>query len=400
MANVLKPEKQEQIRALGRLGWSLRRIEDATGVRRETISRHLKAAGIVLRAPRGRTLPAEAKAASQPIADLERSPEPGWSPMASSCEPFREWIKGEVGRGRTAKTIWQDLVTDHGFTAGYLSVQRFVRKLRGGTVREACATIVTAPGEEAQVDYGDGPMVRDPDTGRYRRTRLFALTLGHSRKAVWLLRFRSSSRTWCELHEEAFARLGGALRVVVPDNLKEGVITPDIYDPDLNPLYRDMLAHYGAVAIPARVRDPDRKGKVERSVGYAKNGPLKSMRFESLEEAQAYLDRWATRWADTRIHGTTKRQVAAMFEEERPALLRARRAYRAPRRMHRGVCGLLRLAAWMDRPAGRRAVGLGVRADPRSQLRGTAARASAQAAWVPLGPRRRQAQAELNKPES
>lgn len=334
MANVLKPEKQEQIRALGRLGWSLRRIEEATGVRRETISRHLKAAGIALRAPRGRSLPSSnaasdpitdpepgSNAASQPITDLERAGKPGWSPMASSCEPFREWIEGEVGRGRNAKTIWHDLVDDHGFEAGYLSVQRFVRKLRGGTVREACATIVTKPGEEAQVDYGDGPMVRDPDTGRYRRTRLFVMTLGFSRKAVWLLRFQSSSRVWCELHEEAFSRLGGTARVTVLDNLKEGVLKPDIYDPDLNPLYRDMLAHYGVVAVPARVRDPDRKGKVERSVGYAENGPLKNMRFESLEEAQAYLDRWSERWADTRIHGTTKRQVAAMFEEEKPQLL-------------------------------------------------------------------------------
>ena len=82
-----------------------------------------------------------------------------------------------------------------------------------------------------------------------------------------------------------------------------------------------MLAHYGAVALPCRVADPDRKGKVERSVGHAKNTPLKGLRFESLEQAQSYLDRWETNWADTRIHGTTKRQVAAMFTEEKPALL-------------------------------------------------------------------------------
>jgi hypothetical protein len=63
------------------------------------------------------------------------------------------------------------------------------------------------------------------------------------------------------------------------------------------------------------------KGKVESSVGHAKKTPLKGLRFESLEEAQAYLDHWEERWADTRIHGTTKRQVAAMFAEERPALL-------------------------------------------------------------------------------
>jgi hypothetical protein len=164
-------------------------------------------------------------------------------------------------------------------------------------------------------------MVRDPHTGKYRRTRLFVLTLGCSRKSVRLLVFRSSSQTWAELHEKAFRRLGGATRVVVLDNLREGVLTPDIYDPTLNPLYRDVLAHYGAVALPCRVRHPDRKGKVESGVGHAKKTPLKGMRFESLPEAQAYLDHWEERWADTRIHGTTKRQVAAMFAEERPALL-------------------------------------------------------------------------------
>jgi hypothetical protein len=108
---------------------------------------------------------------------------------------------------------------------------------------------------------------------------------------------------------------------VVLDNLREGVLTPDIYDPALNPLYRDVLAHYGTVALPCRVRDPDRKGKVEAGVAHAQKTPLKGLRFESLQEAQAYLDHWEERWADTRIHGTTKRQVAAMFAEERPSLL-------------------------------------------------------------------------------
>jgi transposase len=82
-----------------------------------------------------------------------------------------------------------------------------------------------------------------------------------------------------------------------------------------------VLAHYGAVAMPCRIQDPDRKGKVESGVGHAQKTPLKGLRFESLEEAQAYLDRWEERWGDTRIHGTTKRQVAAMFAEEKPFLL-------------------------------------------------------------------------------
>jgi transposase InsO family protein len=181
-------------------------------------------------------------------------------------------------------------------------------------------TIFTPPGEEAQVDYGEGPMVRHPETGKYRRTRLFVMTLGFSRKSVRLLTFKSSARIWAELHERAFRRLGGVPKVVVLDNLREGVIEPEVYDPVLNPLFRDLVRHYGAVALPARVGHPDRKGKVESGVGHAQKTPLKGMRFETLEEAQAYLDRWEERWADTRIHGTTKRQVAAMFAEEKPAL--------------------------------------------------------------------------------
>ncbi len=84
------------------------------------------------------------------------------------------------------------------------------------------------------------------------------MTLGFSRKAVRLLVFRSNSRTWAELHEKAFRRLGGSVRIVVLDNLHEGVLTSDIYEATLNPLYRDVLAHYGAVALPCRVNDPDR----------------------------------------------------------------------------------------------------------------------------------------------
>jgi transposase len=357
VSNVLNDEKKQQVIALGRLGWSLRRIQRSIGVRRETASGYLKEAGIVLRPPGnwGRAAPAKpaievitdsgggkplaagdddpacAKPANVVTTDFgaelaasaptAAEPKPGRSPSASACAPYRDTIEVGLSRGRNAMAIWQNLVDVCGFTAGYQSVRRFVRNLQGTPSPEACAVIETAAGEEAQVDYGDGPMVRDPHTGKYRRTRLFVLTLGCSRKSVRLLVFRSGSQTWAELHEKAFRRLGGATRVVVLDNLREGVLTPHIYDPTLNPLYRDVLAHYGTVALPCRVRHPDRKGKVESGVGHAKKTPLKGMRFESLPEAQAYLDHWEERWADTRIHGTTKRQVAAMFAEERPALL-------------------------------------------------------------------------------
>jgi transposase len=146
-------------------------------------------------------------------------------------------------------------------------------------------------------------------------------SLSFCNTAVRLLVFGSSSQIWAQLHEKAFRRLGGCTRVVVLDNLREGVLAPDIYDPSLNPLYRDVLQHYGTVPLPCRVGHADRKGKVESGVGHAQKTPLKGLRFENLEEAQTYLDRWEARWADTRIHGTTKRQVGVMFAEERPFLL-------------------------------------------------------------------------------
>lgn len=330
MSNVLDETKQQQVIALGRLGWSLRRIEATTGVRRETIRGYLRAAGVPVRARGGRpaqwpppNLATTAAVSTDPglspaAGDAPRAP--GRAPTASACEPYRELIADGVRRGRNAMAIWQGLVDEHGFTGRYASVRRFVGRVRGTATPEPAGIITTAPGEEAQVDYGEGPMVRDPASGKYRRTRLFVLTLGCSRKSVRLLTWRSSAQRWAELHEEAFRRLGGAPRVIVLDNLREGVLTPDVHDPQVNPLYRDVLAHYGVVALPCRVRDPDRKGKVESGIGHTQRTPLKGLRFETLEAAQAYLDQWEARWADTRIHGTTKRQVSAMFAEERPHL--------------------------------------------------------------------------------
>jgi transposase len=362
MGNVLSKEKREQVIALGRLGWPLRRIEEVTGVRRETAGVYLRKAGIATRpigswgekslakaatsaatgsSVKNATFDAipcnevstdsalpESKAATvvttgfcTGIARSESAQAPA---SASACASYHELIEAALGRGRNAMGIWQDLVDGHGFASGYGSVKRFVRTLRGAKSPDARVIIETQPGEECQVDYGTGPMVRDEETGKYRRTRLFVMTLGYSRKSVRLLTFRSSTRIWAELHEKAFRRLGGVPRIVVLDNLREGVLAADFYDPQLNPLYRDLLAHYGVTALPCKVRDPDRKGKVESGVGHAQKTPLKGKRFERMEEAQAYLDHWEERWADKRIHGRTKRQVAAMFGEEKPHLKRYR----------------------------------------------------------------------------
>src|ERR1035438_7154436 len=129
----------------------------------------------------------------------------------------RKIIAGWIGRASGFRLVgeWGDAE----------SALKLLPEKKPDVAPEARVIIETGLGVECQVDYGTGPMVRDPDRGNYRRTRLFVLTLGCSRKCVRLLTFRSSTQVWAELHEKAFRRLGGSTKVVVLDNLREGVLS-------------------------------------------------------------------------------------------------------------------------------------------------------------------------------
>jgi transposase len=244
----------------------------------------------------------------------------GSRPTRSSAEPHRGFIEAEFAKRRNSMAIYQDLVEHHGYEGSYDAVKRLARKLRGKREPKISCRFETEPGQEMQVDYGEGAPTRDPRTGKYRKPRLFTLTLGNSRHAFRKVVWNSSSETWCKLHEEAFAYFGGTARTIRFDNLKEGVLKPDIYDPELNPLYAKLLDHYGVIPLPCRPYAPDLKGKVESTVGHTQETALKGKRFESDDEQNAHLFRWNERWAATRIHGTTKRQVRVMFKEEKPFL--------------------------------------------------------------------------------
>lgn len=165
MSNVLSDEKKQQAIALGRLGWSLRRIQKETGIHRETVSGYLKAADIPIRLPRGQYIrPKPASRDDEVITDLAAKPAspttevitdsgadlaetpPDRCPASSASEPHREAIELGLSRGRNAMAIWQDLVDSAGFDASYQSVRRYIAKLRGSQSPEACAVIETPPG--------------------------------------------------------------------------------------------------------------------------------------------------------------------------------------------------------------------------------------------------------------
>jgi transposase len=329
--NVLKPHLKTTVATLLANGTSQREIERRTGVDRKTIRGLLRATGaapgVEANSPTPATGPGDpAKQippprppagipAAAPVAPLPKLP----AHARSACEPHREWIEAQVRLGRNGVAIYQQLVDEFGFAHRYNSVKRFCRALRQREP-EQFDRLEFAGGEEAQVDYGEGAPTRHPSSGRYRKPRLFVMTLRYSRRAFRQVVWKSSSAVWARLHEEAFRYFGGCTQYVVLDCLKEGVITPDIYEPELNRVYAAMLAHYQVVADPCRVRDPDRKGTVENAIQHTQATALKGKRFESIEAQNAYLMHWEEKWAARRIHGRAKRQVEEMFQEERAYL--------------------------------------------------------------------------------
>ena len=316
--NVLKAHLRITIETLLKNGTSHREIKRRTGVDRKTIRRYAA----------GQANSPGVATGSDPGSDQIPPPRPpaleggdGPRPPAittSACEPHREWIKSQLVLGRNAQSIYQDLVELKGFTNAYNSVKRFVARLKAREP-ERYDVLEFLPGEEAQVDYGLGaPTLYKPD--KYRRPYLFVMTLKFSGKSFRKVVWKTDQETWSRLHEEAWRSFGGCPQYVVLDNLKEGVIHPDIYEPELNPVYAAMLQHYGVVADPCRVGDPDRKGTVENAIQHTQGTALKGRKFESIEAQNAWLAHWEERWAAPRIHGRKKRQVLEMFREEQPHL--------------------------------------------------------------------------------
>ncbi len=320
MANHLKMATIHAIQILRAQGWSFRRIARELGIHRDTVQRYIaleeEAAAVVL--------PSEEH-------DVENRPNPpaGSSGPASRCEPFREIILSALEQGLSAQRIWQDLRAEQGFAGGYDSVKRFVRRLSTASPlpfrRMECE-----PGAEAQIDFGTGAPVVIPEgemlpagvKTRRRKTHLFRMVLSHSRKGYSEVVYRQTAENFIRCIENALFHFGGVPRTLVVDNLKAAVLKADWYDPELNPKIRSFCEHYGTVILPTKPGTPRHKGKVERIVGYAQDNALKGLCFPSLAQENGHLLAWETQTADTRIHGTTQKQVKKCFEEvERSALL-------------------------------------------------------------------------------
>ncbi|HEY7820791.1 MAG TPA: IS21 family transposase [Vicinamibacteria bacterium] len=309
--NQLKVGNRQAIQALAARGWSFRRIARELGIHRETVARYVRLEGAA-----GRSEPSIPTAGSDPKPAISTA---GSSGRSSLCAPYRELIEEKLAIGLSAQRIFQDL-REHEFVGSYESVKRYVRAL-GRETPLPFRRMECDPGEEAQIDFGKGALTKTAG-GSWRRPPLFRIVLGHSRKGYSEAVPCQTTEMFIRVLENAFFELGGVPRVLVIDNLPAAVTHADLYDPELNPKMESFCRHYGVTILPTRPYTPRHKGKIENGVGYVQDNALKGRRFETLQGQNVFLKDWERNVADTRIHGTTRRQVRKVFEEvERPALL-------------------------------------------------------------------------------
>jgi len=204
---------------------------------------------------------------------------------------WREVHREMKRKGMTLSLLWQEYRQEHpeGYRySRYCQLYRGWKKSLHVSLRHEYAG-----GEKLFVDYaGQTMMVTDPATGTERKAEIFVAALGASSYTFAHARWTQGLEDWIQSHILTFEDLGGVPEVVIPDNLKSGVSKANWYEPDINPTYAELAAHYDLAVLPARVRHPQDKAKVESAVLQVERwvlAPLRKQTFFSLEQLNSAM---------------------------------------------------------------------------------------------------------------
>lgn len=247
----------------------------------------------------------------------------------SSIEKWRALVQTKLDDGLGPRAIYDRLRQEHkDFSGTYYAVKRMCRRLAKSTGPKASDIAIpvdTAPGEIAQVDFGEIPKLLDPTSHVLRRAWVFVMVLAHSRHMFAKVVFDQRIETWLQLHVEAFTAFGGVPKVIVPDNLKAAVVRAAFGlngVAELNRSYRELARHYEFKVDPTPAYAPKKKGKVESAVKYLKHNALIGRDEEDIDDVNRALTTWVREIAGERIHGTTGKKPIEVFDQiERAQLL-------------------------------------------------------------------------------
>src|SRR5919198_1211378 len=225
-----------------------------------------------------------------------------WEELAARHNEIAERLK--VNR---PSTVWQRMHDEDGLHASLPSFRRYALatfpEAYGRRPRITVRRDDPPPGEEAQVDFGRLGKWTDPVSGQTMILHAFILVLAFSRHMFVAVVRRMDAATWLECHVRAFTFFGSVPRRIILDNLKSGVLHPDLYDPLLNRGYAELAQHFGCLIDPARSAKPKDKPRVERQVPFVRESFWRGRSFLSLDEINAAAERWCVTVAGQRRHG-------------------------------------------------------------------------------------------------
>ncbi len=237
--------------------------------------------------------------------------QPSWSEIARHHERIKKLV-GVV----PMSVIHQRLADEHGLEASVASLRRYMRVHFAAEVRRGEVVVwrpPVDPGDEAQVDYGYLGAWVDPATGRRRRVWAFSMVLSYSRHLFVWPTLRMDQQAWVDAHLAGFEFFSGCPRRVVLDNLRAGVVKPDVYDPKINRAYAELAAHYGVLVDPARVAKPKDKPRIEAVQRYIRSSFFAGRDFVSVTAMVADARRWSAEVAGRRtpraLEGRTPLEV-------------------------------------------------------------------------------------------
>lgn len=300
-------------------GHSISQIARSLGISRPTVRKYLeaaKAAGLTRES--GETATA---IADEVMAAVARAAKPVPSAAGGVQEVIvlhKEQISAWLDEpDMTAKQICR-LLSEQGYPFNYSSLKRYVRKLKPDHARKVTVRLETAAGDQAQVDFGQVTLLFGAIK---KRVWAFVMTLSYSRHRFVRFVERQDTASWLDCHIRAFEFFGGIPKTVLLDNLKAGVIKADLYDPTINRAYAELERHYGFVADPAKVRTPEHKGKVERSMPTVRQQLAAGRQYQDLADANEKALDWSLTGIGQEKHGTTHEEPMLRFERDEKNVL-------------------------------------------------------------------------------
>ncbi|MCL6649447.1 MAG: IS21 family transposase [Chloroflexi bacterium] len=306
-------------------GRSIQAISRSLGVDRKTIRKYLRLAEAAgLTREQARSAEEWRRFVREGLGIEHERPRSGWF---AELDRHQEFIREQLKTNRMS-TVHRRLVERTGLPVSVATFRRYVHATMPEALPQAPVTVwrpEVEPGEEAQVDFGFMGEWLDPVRGCRHRTWAFTMVLSYSRHMFVRFVLRMDRQTWLLCHVEAFAFFAGVVRRVILDNLKDGVLKPDLYDPTLNRAYAELAAHYGFLIDPARGGHPKDKPRVERQMPYVRESLWRgdADKLLSLEAMNQRALEWCREVAGLRIHGTTHRRPLEVFQaEEKPRLQR------------------------------------------------------------------------------